>query len=79
MSFTAVGSCPRCGAPIYAPTAGWSVLPPPSQPSCACFPQPRTYTTNGTDVLIEDPTPSHRTIESGVITENRGGKPNVHD
>lgn len=47
MSFTQVGSCPRCGAPIYAPMMWHAVVPPPNQYTCGCFPQTlATYTTN---------------------------------
>lgn len=34
--YLVVGHCPKCGAPVYAPTTYGSVCPPPSQPSCSC-------------------------------------------
>lgn len=34
--YSVVGHCPKCGAPVYAPTTWGSVVPPASQPSCAC-------------------------------------------
>lgn len=51
MSQTQVGSCPRCGAPIYAPTfyMNVSILPPPVTKTCWCFPEPYTYTTSSTN------------------------------
>lgn len=49
MGQTVVGSCPRCGAPIYSPTFYWSVTPPPITKTCSCFPETtRTITTNST-------------------------------
>jgi hypothetical protein len=33
---TVVGSCPKCGAPVYGPAAWMGITPPPSTPSCAC-------------------------------------------
>ena len=35
---TIVGQCPRCGSPIYAPAVWNGITPPPSTPSCNCFP-----------------------------------------
>lgn len=49
MGHTQVGSCPRCGSPIYAPTFYWSILPPPTTKTCSCFPEPRTIITNTTN------------------------------
>ena len=37
MSYTTVGHCPRCGAPIYSPMIWHGITPPPAQYSCACF------------------------------------------
>lgn len=34
--YTQVGSCPVCGAPIYAPTEWNGVIPPPSIKTCGC-------------------------------------------
>ncbi len=34
--FTSVGSCPKCGAPVYCPTVWHGITPPPSTPSCGC-------------------------------------------
>lgn len=31
-----VGHCPKCGAPIYAPSMWHGIIPPPSQYSCNC-------------------------------------------
>lgn len=35
--FTAIGACPRCGAPRWAPGIWHAVTPPPSYPSCGCY------------------------------------------
>lgn len=35
--YTQVGTCPKCGAPIYVPTIWHAVIPPPPRYSCACF------------------------------------------
>lgn len=34
---TIVGSCPRCGAPMWAASPLWSIYPPTVTYSCACF------------------------------------------
>jgi hypothetical protein len=48
-SMTQTGSCPHCGAPIYAPLAWWGVTPPPPQYTCNCTAHLRgTVTTTGT-------------------------------
>lgn len=39
MSYQTVGSCPKCGAPIYIPSPYWSILPPPNVYSCNCHSQ----------------------------------------
>ena len=49
MGYTQVGTCSKCGAPIYCPTTWWSILPPPSHHSCNCFPKIQTITTNNTN------------------------------
>ena len=46
--YTVVGNCPQCGAPVYAPTAYWSIMPPPSTPSCCCAPVRVVVTTTST-------------------------------
>src|ERR1035441_2862760 len=38
MSWTTIGHCPKCGAPIYAPMFHQSVMPPPNQKSYSCVP-----------------------------------------
>jgi hypothetical protein len=42
-----VGHCPKCGAPIYAPTVWHGITPPPSTYSCSCF-SPAQKTVYGT-------------------------------
>jgi len=46
--YTQVGSCPKCGAPIYSPSSWMAITPPPSYPSCSCNAdsRPRVYTTD---------------------------------
>ena len=34
--FVTVGSCPKCGAPVYTYTAWQGVVPPPAMYSCSC-------------------------------------------
>ena len=55
--YTVVGNCPRCGAPIYAPTVWSSVTPPPSTPSCSCFPRPQAIvgTTTNVPLMVDAP------------------------
>lgn len=36
MSYAKVGSCPKCGAPIYSPSIWHGVTPPPVSYSCSC-------------------------------------------
>lgn len=37
MSWSVVGHCPKCGAPIYVPGVWMGVNPPPNTYSCDCF------------------------------------------
>ena len=42
-------SCPKCGAPIYAESLWWSILPPPPIYTCGCTAASRrTYVTSNT-------------------------------
>jgi len=34
--FTVIGHCPKCGAPIYAPTSWSGTTPPSTYYSCTC-------------------------------------------
>lgn len=52
--YTVIGNCPKCGAPIYTYSMWHSITPPPSIPSCDCFPQSQTYTTTNHTVTSED-------------------------
>lgn len=36
MGYNIVGKCPHCGAPVYAESSWWGIIPPPSHPSCGC-------------------------------------------
>ena len=36
MSYSQVGSCPKCGAPIYSPSVWHAVTPPPITYTCNC-------------------------------------------
>lgn len=64
MSFTQVGTCPRCGAPIYVPMMWHAIVPPPNQYTCACFPQAVVYSTN--TISVQPP--------SKKPTNNKGKK-----
>jgi hypothetical protein len=46
--FTVVGYCPKCGAPIYAPSVWNAITPPPSYKTCTCFPESTCITTTST-------------------------------
>lgn len=43
-----VGSCPKCGAPIYAPSVWQGITPPTTTHTCMCSYVTNTYynTTN---------------------------------
>ena len=46
---TQTGSCPHCGAPIYAESPWFGVTPPPPIYTCSCMAHLRmTYTTTDT-------------------------------
>lgn len=47
--WTQVGACPKCGAPIYAPSVWHGVLPPPPHHSCGCNGGLTTSFTTSTD------------------------------
>lgn len=36
MSYVTVGSCPKCGAPIYSPSMWHGIYPPPPIYTCVC-------------------------------------------
>jgi hypothetical protein len=48
MSYTTVGHCPKCGAPIYAPLVWQGITPPPSEKTCQCYPEQKAWTSTGT-------------------------------
>lgn len=43
VSLTVVGSCPKCGSPIYVESPWWGTTPPPSHYSCNCFRETQTF------------------------------------
>lgn len=47
MSWSTVGHCPKCGAPIYVPLIWNGVDPPPNTYTCGCNPQPKIVTQTG--------------------------------
>jgi len=51
MSYTIIGSCPKCGAPIYCPTVWHGITPPPTSYSCWCHPVSISVKTTGTFYL----------------------------
>jgi hypothetical protein len=60
MGSSQVGSCPKCGAPIWIPLMWHGIIPPTPQFSCNCFPQQHGIaTTDGTSVnfLPQKPVP----------------------
>ena len=36
MTYSQIGSCPQCGAPIYVPTVWGGIIPPSPMYSCGC-------------------------------------------
>ena len=58
MSYTQVGACPQCGAPIYQPSVWMGILPPPNTYSCGCSPRQQTITSTKIYVHEEIPEPS---------------------
>lgn len=54
MSFSTVGACSKCGAPIYAPSMWMGITPPPSSHSCSCFAQVTTVTTTSAGMKIPE-------------------------
>jgi len=49
-----VGSCPKCGAPIYSMDEGWmSILPPPVHYTCCCVAQPQSRTVTSTNIILD--------------------------
>jgi hypothetical protein len=52
--WTQVGSCPKCGAPIYAPSVWNGITPPPVTYTCACNMGARfsTFTSTGTGCAL---------------------------
>lgn len=59
MSQTQTGSCPICGAPIYAESPWWSILPPPPIYTCSC-----TLKQRGT-VITTTSTPNTNELNGG--------------
>jgi len=54
MSYTQVGACPHCGAPIYVPQVWHGTMPPPPVYSCECVPHSTTYATTCTSEEKKD-------------------------
>mgnify|MGYP001615637580 CR=1 FL=1 len=47
--FVQVGSCPKCGAPIYAPLIWHGTTPPPSEYTCMCYREQQKIITTTTE------------------------------
>lgn len=60
---TIVGHCPKCGAPIYAPSFWQGITPPPSTPTCMCNPQPTTIYSDSTQMKVFIGSHSKRYLE----------------
>lgn len=54
MSYTTVGHCPHCGAPIYAESPYFSILPPPNIYTCSCVKQPETIFATTTQIIAKE-------------------------
>ena len=54
MSYTQVGECKRCGAPIYAESPWFGVVPPRSMHSCDCFAKVEIRTTTTSHINIKE-------------------------
>jgi hypothetical protein len=52
MGFSVVGHCPKCGAPVYAESPWFGVVPPPSQSSCLCNFSAQPRVTTATNITI---------------------------
>jgi hypothetical protein len=53
MSYTIVGNCPKCGAPIYSPSFHHSILPPPVTYTCGCRPVSAATVTTTTSITVD--------------------------
>lgn len=52
--YTVVGSCPKCGAPIYTESFWFGILPPPIIHTCSCYPSAQIITTTGGTATIKE-------------------------
>ncbi len=70
MSYTQIGACPVCGAPIYVPTVWQSITPPLPVYTCTCRLQKTvsdlSTSTAGTDSAAEE--------KAKEIEENKSSK-----
>ena len=53
MSQIQTGSCPKCGAPIYAETPWWAITPPPPIYTCNCTAHLRQVITSNSVIVGE--------------------------
>jgi len=53
--YTQVGSCPKCGAAMWAPTATADYAPTAGDVSCSCNPGPRIVETSDIGYLHPRP------------------------
>ena len=66
--FTQVGTCPNCGAPVWAESPWWGITPPPVSYSCACArsqsaaPWTGPLIIVGDNTNVADPLPLGKTI-----------------
>lgn len=52
--YSIIGSCPKCGAPIFTYSMWHGVTPPPPLYTCGCFPGAKQITSSGTVIVSSD-------------------------
>lgn len=52
MSFIQVGTCPKCGAPIYSPSMWHGITPPPANYTCSCYSKNNGISTSSDTAFI---------------------------
>lgn len=65
--WTQAGACPHCGAPIYVPTAWWSIDPPPLRRTCGCIRPMHTVTYTNHTTAAGTPLPTQQPVNSEMV------------